>query len=151
MIRKIASSLLLMAGLASPLASQVKCTLSSFGKGCGPTLTGSVSPNKGPGNRVFTHLLNLKTTGAPATTLGIVMAGTRKVTWKLPFMACDMLINFRGAAVLPSNKSGAASGTLRFRAVAGLTVHFQHIFFEFGKGGVKAVNSNGLTLSCTKA
>jgi hypothetical protein len=155
MLRKLAALALVLA-LPVSLSAQVTCTTAPFGKGCGPTLAGKVAPNKGPANKVFTHLLEVNTTGAPKLTLGLLIMGDAKVKdgWKLPFMDCNALINIRGMSVIRSDKDGVAKSELRFKALVGLNVHFQHLFFVFNpkkQGGISAKLSNGLTLTCTKS
>lgn len=156
MLRTIAAAAILCL-LPATLSAQTKvtCKTAAFGKGCGPVLTATTAVNKGHANKHFTHVLTLKTTGAPKMSLGLVIIGDTIVKdgWKLPFMKCNVLINVRGHAVVRSDKHSASSTALRFRAIAGLKVHFQEMWFIFNpgkKGGVSAVNSNGVTLTCTK-
>jgi len=157
MLRTIAAAAILCL-LPTTLSAQskVNCKTTAFGKGCGPVLTATVAPNKGHANKHFTHVLTLKTTNAPKLSLGLVIIGDSivKEGWKLPFMKCNVLINVLGHAVVRSNKASTSSTALRFKAVDGLKIHFQEMWFIFNpgkKGGVSAVNSNGMTLTCAKA
>ncbi|MEZ5988874.1 MAG: hypothetical protein R3F30_07075 [Planctomycetota bacterium] len=144
MIRKLA----ILAAILVPTAlvsAQVECTVTPFGRGCGPRLTGKVTDND---HKVFDHALLLATTDAPAHSIGLTVIGLEQTEWKLPFMACAMLVSPHGIVLVRSDKDGNASASIPFPARDGLTAHLQQCWFQFGREGVKAVNSNGVTLSC---
>ncbi len=148
MMRNVLTTCLLAAAVSVPVAAQKQtCTVTSFGKGCGPILTGSVTPT-GNTNRVTMTM----TKAAPNARLLLMVGGATANIGLQPFFGgpadCKLLLVpiFFQQHVTDSN--GTYSSARSVGAFIG-TAHAQ--FAELvvrPSGNVHFLTTNVVTLTC---
>ena len=120
-----------------------KCTLTPYGKGCGPTLQGG---SQLIGND---HVVQLKCTGGFANGWALHIIGTQAIKLSLPGN-CDLLSNALVLTLIKADNSGTSSESFKIRSTDRVTSYHQFLPMDVFNNQLILKASNGIKLECKR-
>ena len=120
-----------------------KCTLTPYGKGCGPVLQGG---SQLIGND---HVVQLKCTSGFPNGWAIHTIGTQAINLQLPGN-CSLLSNAVVLTLLKSDNTGMTSESFKIRSTNVLTSYHQFLPIDVFNNQLILKASNGIKLECKR-
>ena len=147
-MRNVLTTCLLATALAVPAAAQKQtCAVSNYGKGCGPVLTGKVTP-QGNTNKVAITVSKAK----PGSTVILMVGGVKADLGLNPFFGgpkgCHLLV----VPIFFQQHMIGADGTYKSERSIGAFIGTAHVQFAQHvvrkSGSSHFLTTNGVTLTC---